>query len=152
MLPAKSSSSVISSIFKFSPEVKSSIREKFISNSNILNIFSIIISSSTFLFAIRELSHYYSRIEDDSELLIAFEQWKLFLSIAYGSFKATTDVFLIHTYLSVFSKILAYAVITKHQFITDDEMKDILSGEIFNKLNVNNFIESDFYHWIAKDR
>lgn len=109
-------------------------------------------SSSTFLFAIRELSHYYSKIEGDSELQIAFEQWNLFLSIAYGSFKATPDVFLIHTYLSVFSKILAYAVITKHQFITDDEMKEILSGEIFNKLNVNNFIESDFYHWIAKDR
>lgn len=109
-------------------------------------------SSSTFLFAIRELSHYYSRVEDDSELQIAFEQWKLFLSIAYGSFKATPEVFLIHTYLSVFSKILAYAVITKHQFITDDEMKEILSGEIFAKLNVNNFIESDFYHWIAKDR
>ncbi len=109
-------------------------------------------SSSTFLFAIRELSHYYSKIEGDSELQIAFEQWNLFLSIAYGSFKATPEVFLIHTYLSVFSKILAYAVITKHQFITDDEMKEILSGEIFNKLNVNNFIESDFYHWIAKDQ
>lgn len=109
-------------------------------------------SSSTFLYAIRELSHYYNKIGDDSELQIAFEQWNLFLSIAYGSFKATPEVFLIHTYLSVFSKILAYAVITKHQFITDDEMKEILSGEIFNKLNVSNFIENDFYHWIAKDR
>lgn len=109
-------------------------------------------SSSTFLFAIRELSHYYRKIDGDSELQIAFEQWNLFLSIAYGSFKATPDVFLIHTYLSVFSKILAYAVITKHQFIIDDEMKEILNGEMFNKLNVNNFIESDFYHWIAKDQ
>src|SRR5690606_24122342 len=42
-------------------------------------------------------------------------------------------------------------VITRQQFITDEEMKEILTGEIFNKLNVNNFIESDFFHWIAKE-
>jgi len=108
-------------------------------------------SSTTFLFSIRELASYYNRIKNDSEINLVYEQWKLFLSIAYGSFKGEAEVFLIHTYLSIFSKILAYAVITRQQFITDEEMKEILTGEIFNKLNVNNFIESDFFHWIAKE-
>lgn len=108
-------------------------------------------SSSTFLFSIRELASYFRKIKDDSEITLVYEQWHLFLSIAYGSFKGSIEVFLIHTYLSIFSKILAYAVISRHRFITDEEMKEILNGEIFNKLNVNNFIESDFFHWISKE-
>jgi methylase of polypeptide subunit release factors len=106
--------------------------------------------SSTFLYSIKELTEYFYQIKDDSEIKIAFEEWNLFLSIAYGKFTGTGKVFLIHTYLSIFSKILAYAVITKKQTVSDEEIQEILSGEIFNRLNVGNFIESDFYFWVAK--
>ncbi|MBK6731491.1 MAG: SAM-dependent DNA methyltransferase [Bacteroidetes bacterium] len=82
---------------------------------------------------------------------VSFEQWKRFLSIAYGSFDASENNFLIHTYLSVFSKMLAYAVVSNDDYIEEDELKGIINGSIFNKYNIQNFIDNDFFHWIGND-
>ncbi|MBI5403449.1 MAG: N-6 DNA methylase [Ignavibacteriae bacterium] len=87
----------------------------------------------------------------NSELSVAYEQWEKYLSIAYGKFKATEEVFLVHTYLSIFSKILAYTVLTKKIYSGDNELKKIIRGDIFNSLNVKNFIDDDFYHWAGND-
>lgn len=110
-------------------------------------------SSHVFLSSMHQLSLYFNKIiKDDTELQTAIDQWNLFLSIAYGSFKGSEKVFLIHTYLSVFSKIIAYAVVSKQRFINDSDMLEILNGKIFENLNLNNFIESDFYFWVAKEK
>ncbi|MBI5726842.1 MAG: N-6 DNA methylase, partial [Ignavibacteriales bacterium] len=107
-------------------------------------------SSPVFLNSLRILNNYWSLVVNDSDIRIAYEQWRLFLSIAYGSFSASERVFLIHTYLSIFSKLLAYTVISGQRFINDAEMQGIISGEIFQNMHVNNFIERDFYHWVGK--
>ncbi|HUZ60276.1 MAG TPA: AIPR family protein [Hanamia sp.] len=83
---------------------------------------------------------------------VSFEQWKKFLSIAYGKFDANEKIFLIHTYLSVFSKMLAYSIVSNDDYIDEDELKSILDGEIFNKYNIRNFIDNDFFHWVKGDR
>src|SRR5699024_6345834 len=56
-----------------------------------------------------------------------------------------------HTYLSIFAKFLAYEVITQDDFIDKDELKGIVTGTIFERENVQNFIDRDFYNWIAYD-
>ncbi len=106
-------------------------------------------SSGLFLSVIGELRNFYNKIGDEIDIKTAYNEWATFLSIAYGSFNANSDIFLVHTYLSVFSKLLAYSVITHDKFIDDDELKEILEGTKFRNLQVANFVENDFYKWIS---
>nr|MDP2190231.1 N-6 DNA methylase [Rhodoferax sp.] len=84
-----------------------------------------------------------------SPVQVAFEQWQRFLELAYGKFDDRRGVYLIHTYLSVFSKLLAYAVLRPAARPSDDELRSILTGDAFNALNVANFVEGDFFYWVS---
>ena len=105
--------------------------------------------SKTFLNSMVILRGYFATKKNGGEVSVAYEQWRKFLSIAYGSFDGNDNVFLIHAYLSVFSKMLAYTVIDKDDFIDDVEIKGIITGEYFVSQNIENFVEDDFFHWIA---
>ena len=85
-----------------------------------------------------------------SPVQVAFEQWQRFLELAYGKFDDRRSVYLIHTYLSVFAKLLAYAVLRPTARPSDDELRSILTGEAFNALNVANFVEGDFFYWVSE--
>lgn len=108
--------------------------------------------SNVFIESFRELTSWFQEAKKYGEVQVAFEQWKKFLSIAYGKFEATETIFLIHTYLSVFSKILAYSVVSNDDYIDEHELKDILGGEIFLRYNIINFVENDFFHWVRSER
>lgn len=86
------------------------------------------------------------------EVQVSLEQWRKFLSIAYGKFEGSDEDFVIHTYLSILAKILTYEVLSNDDYIDEDEMKDILQGDAFLRYGVENFVESDFYHWVHGDR
>lgn len=108
--------------------------------------------SQVFLACYSKMREYFldsKELESSSELKVAYEQWSKFLSIAYGRFNPSFEVFLVHTYLSIFSKILAYTILTKDIYIDDKELKGILKGDIFDKYNIKNFIDDDFYHWVS---
>ena len=109
-------------------------------------------NSNIFLECFRVLKHYFPVAKRYGEVQISLEQWKKFLSVAYGSFEENTDTFIIHTYLSVFSKMLAYSIVSNDNYIDDQELRGILDGDIFKKYNIENFVENDFFHWIATDR
>ncbi|MBU1718536.1 MAG: N-6 DNA methylase, partial [Bacteroidetes bacterium] len=108
--------------------------------------------SQVFIESFREMSSHFRAVKKYGEVQVSFEQWKRFLSIAYGSFDASENNFLIHTYLSIFSKMLAYTVVSNDDFIDDDEMRGIIDGSIFHKYNIQNFVDADFYFWIKNDR
>ena len=110
-------------------------------------------TSAVFLNAITTMQHHLPTLENHSELQTAYRQWQKFLQIAYGKFEGSrTAMFFIHTYLSIFAKMLAYTAMTGNQtFLTDEQLHDILTGEIFNALNINRLVENDFYHWVALD-
>ena len=84
-----------------------------------------------------------------SPVQVAFEQWQRFLELAYGRFDDRRAVYLVHTYLSVFSKLLAYVVLRPAARPSDDELRGILTGEAFNALNVADFVEGDFFYWVS---
>lgn len=104
--------------------------------------------SPVFIESLRELSRWFDEAKKYGEVQVSFREWKRFLSIAYGSFDATEQNFLIHSYLSVFAKMLAYSVVSNDDYISDEEMKGILDGSIFHDLNIHNFVENDFFHWV----
>lgn len=105
--------------------------------------------SHVFIDCFRELSKQYNEIKKYGEIQVSVEQWRKFLSIAYGSFDASDDNFLIHTYLSVFAKLIAYSSISSKEFIEEAELAEIMSGKIFEKNNIDRFIENDFFHWVG---
>jgi hypothetical protein len=108
--------------------------------------------SNVFIESIRELDKWFNDAKKFGEVQVSYEQWHKFLSIAYGSFDARENIFLVHTYLSIFAKMLAYVVISNDEFIDDDEMKKILDGSIFHNFNISNFVDNDFFHWVNNDR
>ncbi len=108
--------------------------------------------SNVFIESFLLLSTHFKGVKKYGEVQVSLEQWKKFLSIAYGSFDASENNFLVHTYLSVFSKMLAYAVVSNDDYIDDDEMRGIVNGSIFHRYNIQNFVDNDFFHWIGIER
>jgi type I restriction-modification system DNA methylase subunit len=90
----------------------------------------------------------YQKIKQNTEIQTAYNEWEKFLSIAYGNFQGSDEVFLIHTYLSVFAKLLGYMVVSKTPYIQGAEIPDILNGNKFSGLKISNYTENDFYQWI----
>jgi hypothetical protein len=109
-------------------------------------------NSAVFIESFRELNTWFNEAKKYGEVQVSFEQWSKFLSIAYGSFDASDSNFMIHTYLSVFAKLLAYAVISNDDYIDDEELRQVLDGSMFQKYNIVNFIDNDFFHWVKSDR
>ncbi|MDR1720312.1 MAG: N-6 DNA methylase [Dysgonamonadaceae bacterium] len=108
--------------------------------------------SAIFIESFRELNKWYNDAKKYGEIQVSHEQWHRFLSIAYGRFDRREDTFLIHTYLSVFAKILAYSIISNDDYLDDEEMLNILNGSIFHKYNISNFVDNDFFHWVSHSR
>lgn len=108
--------------------------------------------STTFIECYRQLAKVFQDAKKYGEVQVSYEQWLRFLSIAYGSYEDKGNNFIIHTYLSVFSKMLAFAVVSNDDYIDEQELKEILDGSIFNKFNIANFIDNDFFHWVGSER
>ncbi|GAA4453029.1 hypothetical protein GCM10023189_17410 [Nibrella saemangeumensis] len=109
-------------------------------------------SSSLFMEVFAGMKLVYEDISIDPEIQTAYREWSRFMSIAYGSFNASSEVFLVHTYLSVFSKLIAYEVLSRDTHIDATEMRKALDGSIFSQFNVENFVEQDFYQWVTIDK
>ena len=108
--------------------------------------------SNVFIECFREMTTHFVDIKKYGEVQVSYEQWQKFLSIAYGSFDASVNNFLIHSYLSVFAKMLAYTVVSNDDYIDDKEMLGIIDGSIFHRHNIRNFVDNDFFYWIKSDR
>ena len=109
-------------------------------------------TSGVFLRALDALQAHFPEAQKDGAVQVAFDQWQKTLAIAYGeTFEGDEREFLVHTYLSVLAKVLAYEVLTGDDFIDDRELKGLLTGSIFDDRNVHNFVEQDFFAWVADD-
>jgi len=108
-------------------------------------------TSAAFINSMISLHECVDDLATRSELKVAFEQWRRFLSVAYGRFDDSPVMFLVHTYLSVFAKLIAYAVITRAPLPEDSDVAEVLNGVAFERLNVERFVEDDFFHWVTSD-
>jgi N-6 DNA Methylase len=106
-------------------------------------------TSRIFINAVQAMHRVMPVQDTASAVHVAFEQWQRFLQLAYGKFDLGNSVFLVHTYLSAFAKLLAYAVLKPNVAPSDDDLRRILSGEAFVELNVANFVEGDFFYWVS---
>ena len=79
---------------------------------------------------------------------MAYSEWKRFLDISYGSsFQGEEERFLVHSYLSMLVKLVAYEVLRDEKDTSETPLKGILDGEEFSRFHINNLVDKDFFFW-----
>ena len=108
--------------------------------------------SPAFLFSFRLLKGVLKQVEDKSDFQVIYENWERYLRVTYGSIIGSKDLFLRHSYLATLAKLIAWARITEQSLIpSSQEISSILNGEFFRGQRIANFLEEDFFSWIARE-
>ena len=104
------------------------------------------VRSPTFQLVQQTLSRLLNKIQEDKELDVWRGQWKALLSKVYGSDIADDNLFIRHTYLSQFAKLLVFAALQGRP--DKVEIPNIVNGEAFHQHGVSNIGENDFFSWL----
>ena len=107
------------------------------------------ISSPTFQLVSQTLRRQLSQVDDRSELDVWRGQWRALLSKVYGSDIADDELFIRHTYLSQFAKLLAFAALQGRPDRNGIHLA--VNGEAFHQHGVSNIGENDFFSWVMMD-
>jgi len=108
--------------------------------------------SPAFHFSFRLLKGALKQVEDKSDFQVIYENWERYLRVTYGSIIGSKDLFLRHSYLATLAKLIAWARITEQTLIpSSEEISSILNGEFFRGQRIANFLEEDFFSWIARE-
>ena len=82
---------------------------------------------------------------------VLYDQWAQYLRIVYGSRVDSEDLFFRHTYLATVAKLVVYSVYSGGALpVSEKQITDILEGEVFRRWGVLNFLEEDFFSWVAR--
>lgn len=83
---------------------------------------------------------------------VLYDQWAGFLRIVYGSSVDSEELFIKHTYLATLAKLLAYSSFSGGALpVSSEQIAEILEGTVFETWNVHNFLEEDFFSWVARN-
>ncbi len=107
-------------------------------------------NSPTFQAAFKALGELLEKAKAFPALAIWRDQWDKLLSKVYGSKleeKEGDDLYLRHTYLCQFARLLAFAAL-RGLPENDTMVERILSGDAFTAFAVSNIGENDFYSWV----
>jgi type I restriction-modification system DNA methylase subunit len=90
-------------------------------------------------------------IRKQSDYKVIYENWRQYLRIAYGTSVGDEHLFVRHTYLATLAKLIAYIRITGAQTAPEEEQtQEIIQGTFFEKQQIMNFLEEDFFSWVAR--
>jgi hypothetical protein len=98
----------------------------------------------------RNLNELWKIVSDKPDVKTKFSEWQSLLSIVYGSKIGDTSLFIRHTYLAFFARIIAYATLQKKPPDLK-EMNGVISGSVFSTMGFNNFAGEDFFTWLGDD-
>ena len=104
------------------------------------------VRSPTFQLVQQTLTGLLSEIADDTELDVWRGQWKSLLSKVYGSDIADDNLFIRHTYLSQFAKLLVFGALEGRP--DKINIPSVVNGEAFHKHGISNIGENDFFSWV----
>lgn len=89
----------------------------------------------------------------DDDAATAYRAWRDYLARAYGRDREIVGLFRAHTYLASLVKILAYMFLKKGAPPRRrEELREILTGEAFERMRIGNFAAADFFAWCAGDK
>jgi hypothetical protein len=83
---------------------------------------------------------------------VIYENWRKYLSIAYGASVGDEHLFVRHTYLATLAKLIAYLRISGVQTAPEEaQTQEIIEGTFFEeRQKIMNFLEEDFFSWVAR--
>ncbi len=103
--------------------------------------------SPTFWHSQRILQTLWERVGAGPAAQTKFAEWQSLLSIVYGSAVGDEELYLRHTYLALFARVLAFVVIERHA-PNAEELSGIVIGSTFEQMGLENFVENDFFTWL----
>jgi hypothetical protein len=106
------------------------------------------LNSATYSVVRQELLKLFDEVKDNRRIKIKYDNWSKFLEIVYGDKPNEINLFIAHTYLSTFVKLLVYLKLTNKNQIRNYDIPPILYGNVFSQLGIRNFVEDDFFTWI----
>ena len=107
--------------------------------------------SHAFQVAGQTLLSLWDRLKCQPEFSVVYENWEKYLLIVYGSSVADEELFIRHTYLSMLAKLMAWRRLTGERTAPNDEqILSLLEGRFFKEHGIENFLEEDFFSWIAR--
>ncbi len=96
------------------------------------------------------LTHW-KEIKARSVFAVIYESWEKYLRIVYGSQVAGDELFVRHTYLATLAKLMSWMRISESTALPDDtQIVEMLEGRLFKAQGIENFIEEDFFSWLAR--
>jgi hypothetical protein len=107
--------------------------------------------SHAFKTATHALYTFWQGVKKKSAFAVVYESWEKYLRIVYGSDIAGDELFMRHTYLATLAKVMAWMRITESASLpTDAQIAFLLEGDLFKRQGIENFIEEDFFSWLAR--
>jgi hypothetical protein len=109
------------------------------------------LTSHAFQTANAALLSLWRQVKDKSAFSVVFDAWDKYLRVVYGSKVAGDELFVRHTYLATLAKLLAWQRLTESTALPDDgQVLHMLEGRLFKDLDIDNFLEEDFFSWLAR--
>ncbi len=109
-------------------------------------------TSGSFIHTMNVLSGVWKTVEKDSESQVFYDSWQKYLRITYGGPVAEAELFLRHTYLATLAKLMVWVRLTGATEPPDDkQLRTVLNGQYFSQRGIQNFLEEDFFAWVARD-
>jgi len=102
--------------------------------------------SPTFHQGMRVLKSLWAEVRSSPAAQTKFAEWQNLLSLVYGSELGEESLFLRHTYLALFARVLAFVVLFR-KLPQETDIKALISGEAF-KHRLKNFGQADFFTWM----
>jgi len=108
--------------------------------------------SHAFQTSTKELLALWGQIGTHSSFAVIYESWGRYLHIVYGSDVENEELFISHTYLATIAKLMSWIRISGITSLPDEEqILEMLEGRLFKAQGIENFIEEDFFSWLARD-
>ena len=111
------------------------------------------IKSPAFKYCLNSLEQVWNNVKNRSDLQVVYENWEKYLRVTYGSFIGSEELFLRHSYLAVFTKLIVWMRLSESDTVPAIEtIVKILDGEFFIEQGIDNFLEEDFFSWIVREQ
>ncbi|MGH9454989.1 MAG: N-6 DNA methylase, partial [Terriglobia bacterium] len=109
-------------------------------------------ASGSFIHAMNVLNGLWKSVARDSESQVFYDSWQKYLRITYGGPVAEEELFLRHTYLATLAKLMVWVRLTgSTEPPNNGELRSVLNGHYFSQRGIQNFLEEDFFAWVARD-
>lgn len=110
------------------------------------------LSSHAFQTVSNQLLKFWRTLKTENAFDVVYQSWAKYLRIVYGSDLTDDTLFIRHTYLAILAKLMSWKRIMPGAELPEkSDIVKILGGSWFREYGIHNFLEEDFFSWVARD-